>query len=433
MTSWWLAVLLCLPQEDPKQEVEKLKKRVEELEKKLGVQEPAAPGAEAAQDLPRRAVQEAKRDAGEVYSKPFLARFGRNVYLGGYIDLEYVNTEHSNSDTFDQHRLVPFIYADVSDHIKVAAEIEIEHGNGTELGVEFAHVDYWIHPLVNFRAGIVLDPLGHYNLTHDAPFQDLTTRPLVVEHIITTVLREPGVGFFGTLEADPWEFDYEIYVVNGFKGLSKTGAAAINTTGGLRGARPHGTQLGTSAYRDFNDNKAVVGRLSASPFLGLEVGVSAHTGKYDERGDNRLTISAIDGSLNLGGLLRQFGVGGEFWTAFELVGEFARADIERDDFAKVSGVPGDFRGWYLEPRFHFMPDFLRKIIPGAGDESTFTLVYRRDSIDLDGSERTQDVVGLNFRLREDTVFKIEYLFRDEGGDLAEIDNDQFVASVATYF
>ncbi|MFN3486435.1 MAG: hypothetical protein ACK44W_13280, partial [Planctomycetota bacterium] len=140
MTSWWLAVLLCHPQEDPKQEVEKLKKRVEELEKKLGVQEPAAPGAEAAQDLPRRAVQEAKRDAGEVYSKPFLARFGRNVYLGGYIDLEYVNTEHSNSDTFDQHRLVPFIYADVSDHIKVAAEIEIEHGNGTELGVEFAHV-----------------------------------------------------------------------------------------------------------------------------------------------------------------------------------------------------------------------------------------------------------------------------------------------------
>ncbi len=426
-------MLLCLPQEDPKQEVEKLKKRVEELEKKLGAQEPAAPGAEAVQDLPRRAAEQAKRDAGEVYSKPFLARFGRNVYLGGYIDLEYFNTENSNNDTFDQHRLVPFIYADVSDHVKVAAEIEIEHGNGTELGVEFAHIDYWIHPLINFRAGIILDPLGRYNLTHDAPFQDLTTRPLVVETIITTVLREPGIGFFGTLEADPWEFDYEVYVVNGFKGLSKTGTSAINTTNGLRGARPHGTQLGTSAYRDFNDNKSVVGRISASPFLGLEVGVSAHTGKYDERGDNRLTIAALDWSLNLGGVLRQAGVGGEFWTAFEVVGEFARADIERDDFAEASGVPGDFRGWYLEPRFHFMPEFLRKVIPGASDESTFTLVYRRDFIDLDGSERTQDVVGLNFRPREDTVFKIEYLFRDEGGDLSETDNDQFVASVATYF
>jgi hypothetical protein len=432
--SWLAAVLLCAGQNDP-QEMEKLKKRVEELEKRLAAPQEPEPGKP--QDLPRVAQEKAKRDAGEVYSKPFLARFGRNVYLGGYIDLEYFSTEDSNGDTFDQHRLVPFIYADVSDHIKVAAEIEIEHGNGTELGIEFAHVDYWLHPLINFRAGIILDPLGRYNLVHDAPYQDLTTRPLVVETIVGTVLREPGVGFFGSIDADPWEFDYEIYLTNGFKGLSKTGTLTgepvINRTNGLRGARPHGTQLGTSAYRDFNDNKAVVGRFSASPFLGLEVGVSAHTGKYDESGDNRLTVTALDGTVNLGGVLRQLGATGEFWSAFEVVGEAARADIERDAFAKTVGVPDDFTGGFLETRFHFMPEFLRKVIPGASDESTFTLTYRWDAVDLDGSDRTQNVVGLNFRPREDTVFKVEYLFRSEEGILSEVDNDQFVASVATYF
>ena len=161
-------------------------------------------------------AQESKRDAGEIYSKPFLKRFGRNVYLGGYMDLEYFLTEGKNNDTFDQHRFVPFIYADVSDHIKVAAEIEIEHGNGTELGIEFAQIDYWIAPFINFRAGIILDPLGHYNLVHDAPFKDLTTRPLVDEVLIPVVLREPGIGFFGSFGTGSWEFDYEVYLVNGF-------------------------------------------------------------------------------------------------------------------------------------------------------------------------------------------------------------------------
>jgi hypothetical protein len=426
----WLVAVLCALAQDPKEELEALKKRMADLEKKVGSQ---APPGDPAQGLPGKAAQEARRDAGEVYSKPFLARFGRNVYLGGYIDLEYFNVEDSNGDTFDQHRLVPFIYADVSEHIKVAMEIEIEHGNGTELGVEFAHVDYWIDPLINFRAGIILDPLGHFNLVHDAPFQDLTTRPLVDEVIIPSVLREPGIGFFGSTESGSWEFEYEVYVVNGFKGLSKANATVVNRTAGLRNARPHSTALGSAAYRDFNDDKAVVARVAVSPLLGAELGGSVHTGKYDESGDNTLSIWALDWTANLGGLLRPFGVTADFWTSFEVVGEFALADIKRDAAARLAGVPDDFHGWYLEPRFHFMPGFLRKLIPGASDESTFTLTYRYDDVDLDGFVKVQHTVGLNFRPREDTVFKVEFQWREEEDGLAEVDDDRFVASVATYF
>ena len=418
-----LSVLIALTLQDKAQDMDALKKRVDELERKLS----GEPG-----DLPK-VSQDAKRDAGEVYSKPFLARFGRDVYLGGYIDLEFIATEDNNSDTFDQHRLVPFIYADVSKNVKVAAEIEIEHGNGTELGVEFAHMDYWMHDLINFRAGIILDPLGKFNLVHDAPFQDLTLRPLVDENIIPVVLREPGVGFFGNLDLDPWEIEYEIYVVNGFKGMNKLGTTVINRTAGLRNARPHTTALGTSAYRDFNDDKAVVGRLSVSPFLGLEVGASAHSGKYDERGDNRLTIWAVDWTLNLGGVARAVGGPSEFLTRFEVVGEHARALIGRDALAEASGVPDDFDGSYVEARFHVMPDFLRACIPGASDESTFTLVWRYDVVDLDGFERTANTVGINFRPIEDTVFKFEVRFLEEHGLQPDLPNDTYVFSVATYF
>lgn len=418
------------PQE--RQEFDKMKKELDDLKKKVD-EKKQEPTKTDGKTLPEKGQED--KDKGTVYSKPFLARFGRGVYLGGYIDLEFFNNEDNNNDTFDQHRFVPFIYADVSENIKVAAEIEIEHGS--ELGVEFAHVDYWLWDELNFRAGIVLNPLGKFNLVHDAPYQDLTNRPLVDTWIIPAVLREPGLGIFGTFDLDPWKIDYELYVTNGFKGLSKTGTNKISTTSGLRDARAvPGTGLGSSG-RDFNDNKSVTGRVGVSPFLGVEFGLSMHVGKYDERGDNLLGIYAFDFTLDLGGIYNKFFSGEGFFRdlmfAMEIVGEFAVADIERDDFAKSKGVPNDFQGWFVEARYHFFFDSWREVIPGANDETTFTLVFRYDDTDLDNHTRRRVTLGFNFRLREDTVFKFEYSWNRESERLDEVDNDGFAFSVATYF
>lgn len=413
-----------------REEFERMKKELEELKKKMG--QPSQD--EKGRTLPEKSEEEAKRKAGTVYAKPFLARFGRGVYLGGYIDLEFFNTQKSDGKTFDQHRLVPFLYADVSENIKVAAEIEIEHGG--ELAVEFAHLDYWLFDWLNFRAGIILDPIGKFNLQHDAPYQDLTDRPLVDQFVIPVVLREPGLGLFGSIDIDPVKIEYEAYVTNGFKGLSKSGTNKITTSKGLRDARILPGTLG-SLGRDFNDNKSFVGRLSVSPFLGVEAGASTHIGRYDERGDNLLSIVAFDWTLDFGGIWNRFfggdGVLRDIFFALEVVGEWALADIERDDFAREKGVPNDFRGFYIEGRYHFFFDFLRKIIPGANDETTFTAVVRWDYVDLASEVRKRITLGLNFRLREDTVFKFEYQFNREAGDLDEAEDDGFVFSVATYF
>jgi hypothetical protein len=416
------------------EELRKMRDEIEALKRQIGEE----PGAQDPESLAARQAEDAKRKAGSVYSKPFLARFGRGVHLGGYIDLEYIGIEESNNDTFDQHRLVPFLYADISDALKFAAEIEIEHGNGTELGVEFAHVDWWMSDAFNIRAGIILDPLGKFNLVHDAPFQDLTLRPLVDEGVIPVVLREPGIGAFGSFDADPWKIDYELYLVNGFKGLSRTGATVINTTNGLRNARPHTNALGTPAYRDFNDNKAVVGRVAASPFLGLEVGGSFHHGKYDERGDNDLTILALDWTISGGGLHNNLFGGGpgflrDFLFPLEIVGEIASADLETDARAEAASVPDSLDGWFVEVRYHFMVDAWRTKIPGGSDESTFTGIVRFDRTDFDGAERAKTTFGLNFRLREASVIKFEYGLIEESGDAADIDNDVYAFSIASYF
>jgi len=374
---------------------------------------------------------------GKQYGKPFLRRFGRNTYMGGYMDHELEFDENGNH-TFDQHRLIPFIYSDVSDRVKFATEIEIEHGGPQtpggvqnskgDLKVEFATIDFLMTDWVNFRSGIILAPLGKFNLVHDSPLQDLTDRPMVSTNIIPTTLSEAGAGFFGTFyPTELSKLDYEIYFVNGF---SSEDGGTIASTGDsfIRNSRG-------SVQNDNNRNSAILGRVAYSPFLGLEVGLSAHSGNIDEYDSNRMTIKAVDWTYQRG--------------AFELVGEYAHASIERDgklgDGTEISdSYNGDMWGDYVEPRYHFMPQILKDAAPTFfTDNSTFTAVCRLGGLDINrptpGSadiRKTRLTPGINFRFTEDTVFKAEYQFNwesDRSLDEAEVSNNSLVFSVATYF
>jgi len=381
---------------------------------------------EAKQDL----TSESQEERGNpIYAR--MSRFGSGLHIGGYIDSEFWNTEGDNAplassdhSTFDQHRFVPFFYADISDNMKMAVELEFEHGH--EVGIEFATLDYWFSDAINFRTGIILAPLGQFNLVHDAPYQDLTRRPLVDQTVIPAVLRDPGLGFFGSFDADPWLFSYEIYIMNGFEDSDGTN---VTTEKGLKNARPN-----KHGYKDNNDNKSVVARVTASPFLGLEFGLSYYTGAYDDAGDLGLDIMAFDFTISGGGLYNALFGGGDgalrdILYAIEIVGEYAAADLDTD----ATHVIDDLSGYYVELRYHFMFDAMKSIIPGSTDESTFTAVLRWDDIDLDGAERDSLTVGLNYRPREDSVFKFEYCMNGEGGSNADSDNDQFIFSVASYF
>lgn len=379
---------------------------------------------------------------GGIYSKPFLRRFGRNTYLGGYMDASYRHQQTKGThNAFEQLRFVPFIYSDISDRVKLASEIEIERGgvlddiesnktlNSGEVVLEFATVDFLLRDEINFRAGIVLLPLGKFNLVHDAPLQDLVDRPLVDQFIIPGVMRESGMGFFGTLyPTETAKLDYELYLVNGLNGfiLNKSNPAnstvRINSSTGLRSAAGHKRNINT----DINENPSVVGRVGFSPFLGLEIGASGYFGKYSDKRGNNLAIGALDLTYQRG--------------PFELVGEGALAIIERDRAVKATGkVPHQLSGYYIEPRYHFMPGFLHDLLPSIfTDRSTFTLVTRWEQIDLGGQNFTKTnrkdrvTLGLNFRYTEDTVFKLDYQWNISRSQKDKDDN-ALIFGVATYF
>jgi hypothetical protein len=409
------------------EEWEQLKKRVAELEKQ---QQGGAEGG-----LPETAKKLEEQGKEGIYTKPFLKRFGRTTYLGGYMDIEYIDAQGSDP-TFRPHRLIPFIYADISKNVKFATEIEIEDGGasaGGKVEVEFGFIDFVLTDAVNLRAGIILEPLGRLNLVHDSPAQDLTDRPLVDQWVIPSTLRDAGIGLFGRITNPDAEFqvDYEVYAVEGFQGLNNAGTTVlIKTSNGLKDARPSAGGISGKAYDDHNETLAGVGRLNISPILGFEIGLSGYGGYYDQANDNLLTIGALDVTIQGTALSRLTGL--SFLSPFEFLFEWAYADVERNATAEAAKVPDDLRGYYLQANYHFMFDFIRSGL-GLSDEATFTFVVRWDDTRLAGFERDRLTFGLNFRPIEDTVIKIDYLFNYESDDAAEVRNNAFMFSIATYF
>ena len=390
-----------------------------------------------------------------IYARPFVA--APKAILGGYMDFEYVNREGGNPK-FDLHRLVPFIYGDISNNVKFAAEIEIEHGGyndgdpnpstassttqESEVKVEFAVIDYLVNEPINLRAGIILLPLGKFNLLHDSPLRDLTDRPLVDQRIIPTTLHQPGAGVYGTFYPTRLsQLNYEVYITSGFtRAFGGNGNPAnpagglsnITNTNGLRSARDNSTDF------DNNAGKAVVGRMAFSPILGVEFGGSGFFGTYDQNSKRPLAIWAVDWTLQRG--------------PFELIGESAWAYIRDNNINDVTGAiaPASARlsrrmqGYYVQLNYHFLPPILAKLAPShfRPEVSTFTAVVRWEDMNLGQDlaateagargEAQRLTFGLNFRPTEDTVIKLDYQYEPEVLS-SRTHGQAFLASAATYF
>lgn len=393
-----------------------------------------------------------------IYAKPFLS--APKATIGGYADVMYNNLSRQNLDnpsrhSFGQQRMVPFIYADITDHVKFATEIEIERGGpgapaSTTSGggpdgsiqIEFAQMDYLVNEAINIRAGILLMPVGKFNLLHDSPLNDLVDRPMVSRIIIPSTWFEAGAGIYGTFYPTSLsKLDYEIYAVNG---MSQTAGAITDT--GVRGARG-------SVSRDRDDNKAIVGRLAFSPRLGIEVAGSGFHGQYKPSngttGAGYIDIFALDWTLQRG--------------PFEVIGESAWSRISNNNATGQTGNgigPAGMQGYYIQGNYHFMPDALKKWAPSHfSDASTFTAIMRWEHVDTDTDDRTRRTpntlgnrremerltLGLNFRPIEDTVFKFDWQFNTQknalgltdAGDLgatsSPMNGNGFLIQAATYF
>lgn len=370
--------------------------------------------AGAAPLLAQEAGDNRPEQVGGINDKPYLTKLGQGAILGGYIDMEFEWDENGNS--FDQHRFVPFITGHVSERVTVSAEIEFEHGGNPdkdgEVKIEYAVMDFAFSEGLNFRGGVVLSPLGSFNLLHDSPLNDLTARPVVARQIIPSTLSESGMGFFGTMyPGEESVFSYQAYLVNGFnEGIIVENEDGTDGKLRIRGGRG-------SQKVDNNEDKSITARVGFSPLLGTNVGLSIHSGKYDDAGNHGLTIGALDAKVTVG--------------AFEFLGEYAqtKAGIDREKYPTAAEKQS---GFYAQGNFHLLHDALMK-------GSVVTLVARGDYLDFDsdrdGETEKGFTLGANFRPTEETVFKFDYNWTwltPLGGSQDEVQN-RFFFSFATYF
>lgn len=347
--------------------------------------------------------------------------------IGGYFDTEYYFPDGKNS-FFDNHRLILQVSSLVHERIFFNTEIELEHGGilgtGTDDGalkVEQATLDFQLEDWLIFRGGVILVPVGRLNVLHDSDFRDTTARPLFTRVIVPSTWMEPGAGFYGTVYPDEhWEIFYEAYVLQGL-------TDGLSDGNGLRGARP-------SLGKDNNQGKALTTRVGLSPFIGLELGLGGYYSAFDTAGNKHLGMLVADLNWSHG----PFEVLGEAGVVLHSPTTYRAGE---EDIA----LDGSMWGYYLEGHYHFFPEFLKgSWLESDLSQPVFTLVGRVSQVDTDTrrfnqNDRTELVLGLNYRPIPSTVFKVEYqwLLNNEAvsrGDWRrESHNNQLIASVAVGF
>ena len=349
--------------------------------------------------------------------RPYLADLAGRLALGGYAEahLRYEREDGITEDLgFEAKRFNLFFNSQISDFIRFGAEVEFEDA-ASEILLEYMTVDLTLHRSVALRAGMLLLPVGRFNLAHDSPRNPFTDRPFVSEDILSVALSQPGLGAFGATPLGGLaRLTYELYAVNGFD----DGLLDVEDGTRLPGGRRN--------FENNNRRLSLTGRVAVEPNADISIGLSGMHGQYNE--------STIDGEVVDEG--RDVTIGVLDWDVatgpIELSGEAAVAEVD---------IPPGLAGVAASRQWGVYGDL---VVPfGAGwlaamPRSRFEAKARLDWVDFDrdvaGDDRGRLSFGVNFRPTADTVFKLEY-FRGTSHDRFNNAASQagILFSAATYF
>lgn len=351
-----------------------------------------------------------------------LAKTG--VSLAGYGEVVYENfssekddgSDSGKADKIDFLRHVTYFGYRFNDRFLFNSEIELEHaktgeGSSGEVSVEFAYIEAMLSKAVNFRAGMVLTPVGIINELHEPPIFPGTLRPEVERRIVPSTWRANGLGLVGEAATG---LNYKIYVTESLR-------AAAFSSDGVRSGRQNGAKA-------VAENLAVSGRLGYSGIPGLDIAGSfflGNTGQdlVDSAGND------IDAFYTLWSVHAIFARRG-----LELRGLFAQSTI--DDVTKLNdalGLTGSSSigekqsGYYLTAAYDVMPLLVRGTTHYLAPYIQYEQLDTQDNVPSAFSKnparkRQNFYLGLTYKPIPNIAFKIDYVNRDDDADSAV---DQF--------
>jgi hypothetical protein len=153
-----------------------------------------------------------------VYNRPFLNLGKTPVAIGGYLEAnwQYLVTDGvTEGHQFQVRRMTLFVSSAITRRIKFLSEIEFEEG-GKEISLEFASLDVEFYPLINFRGGIIMNPIGAFNQNHDGPKWEFVDRPISATQLLPATWSNSGFGLYGKNYRGNWMIGYEAYLSGSF-------------------------------------------------------------------------------------------------------------------------------------------------------------------------------------------------------------------------
>jgi hypothetical protein len=344
---------------------------------------------------------------------------GKGLSIGGYGEANYqatVGDEKTKSDNADFERLVLYTGYKFTDSILFNSELEFEHGstsNGGSVSVEFAALDFFINPMANVRAGMVLLPMGFINPIHEPPFYFGNNRPEVERQILPSTWRDIGAGLFGEILPN---LTYTTYVVNSLN-------AANFTADGIRSGRQQGSQ---SKAEDL----AFVGRVDYAPSVipGFSFGGSAYLGKTGQN-QSFITNSRTKATQNVDAFTQLY-EGHVQWKyrglEFRTLGSWGHIDDANVlSAAKGQTIGEENYGWYSELGYDIlpllMPNTTQALLPFFRYEQMDTIAEAPVGfLDDETKDRQIYQFGLHYKPIPNVVIKADYRnFTSKKGNLPD--------------
>jgi len=369
--------------------------------------------------VPEKVEYKSAYGLGPAASKVY--QVGKGLSIGGYGEANYqarVNDQGghknngtvNNSDNADLERLVIYTGYKFSDNMLFNSEIEFEHGstgnNGSgstgTVSVEMAALDFFIDPLFNVRAGMLLMPMGFVNPIHEPPFFFGNNRPEVERRIIPSTWRENGLGLFGELLPG---LSYTTYVVNGMN-------AKNFSADGIRAGRQSGGQA-------LAEDLAYVGRLDYTPtqLPSVTLGASAYVG---HSGQNQLFNNQ---QINVATQLYETHLQWKYHgLEFRTLGSWGHID-DAGLLSKANGktIGEQNYGWYSEVGYDVLPhiftDTTHYLAPFFRYERMDTLAKVAAGYSDDLSKDLEIYqIGVNYKPIPNVVIKADYRnFKQKAG------------------
>ena len=335
--------------------------------------------------------------ASKVYHIP------QGLSVGGYGEITYLHDRAEDQDgeavdndpTSEVLRNILYLGYKFNDKWLVNMELEIEHVS--DIFTEFMYLDYLHSQELNFRAGLMLHPIGFVNELHEPTVFNGVLRPRVENVIIPTTWRELGVGVFGT----SGKSTYKVYLMNGMN------AEGFKTSSNRGGRKKGGAGNSDDSQRTTTAN--LVFRYDFQATNNLMVGFSGLAGKASgETEDLDQAMISIHGEYISGGHKFRF---------LGVQNTFSNADDWNEVAAAANYVNNSQTGSYVEYSYTIAGKGGSKYVPFIRLEDINLQADRADAVTKDDSlERQHITAGLAYFPLDRVVLKADYTKNTNGAD-----------------